>query len=171
MISVRSEVQIFPGPPMPRACDRIRGCSSAGRAPALQAGGHRFDPGQLHQFLRAQSAARQGSYAPATCDDRDCASSRDVRIGVGCLVEAPACGSYFERGTRISFAPLQRRDRDVALRGALFLIVDKNAVAADRVFPDAQVPMHVRFRHWKRASSISASEGGPQPKNTLSQIA
>ena len=24
------------------------GCSSAGRAPALQAGGHRFDPGQLH---------------------------------------------------------------------------------------------------------------------------
>jgi hypothetical protein len=26
-----------------------RGCSSAGRAPALQAGGHRFDPGQLHQ--------------------------------------------------------------------------------------------------------------------------
>ena len=27
------------------------GCSSAGRAPALQAGGHRFDPGQLHQVL------------------------------------------------------------------------------------------------------------------------
>ena len=28
--------------------NRARGCSSAGRAPALQAGGHRFDPGQLH---------------------------------------------------------------------------------------------------------------------------
>ena len=27
------------------------GHSSAGRAPALQAGGHRFDPGWLHQFL------------------------------------------------------------------------------------------------------------------------
>ena len=27
----------------------IRGFSSAGRAPALQAGGHRFDPGTLHQ--------------------------------------------------------------------------------------------------------------------------
>ena len=27
----------------------IRGFSSAGRAPALQAGGHRFDPGNLHQ--------------------------------------------------------------------------------------------------------------------------
>ena len=26
-----------------------RGCSSVGRAPALQAGGHRFDPVQLHQ--------------------------------------------------------------------------------------------------------------------------
>jgi hypothetical protein len=25
------------------------GCSSAGRAPGLQPGGHRFDPGQLHQ--------------------------------------------------------------------------------------------------------------------------
>ena len=25
------------------------GVSSAGRAPALQAGGHRFDPGTLHQ--------------------------------------------------------------------------------------------------------------------------
>ena len=27
----------------------IRGYSSAGRAPALQAGGQRFDPAQLHQ--------------------------------------------------------------------------------------------------------------------------
>ena len=28
--------------------NRIWGCSSAGRAPALQAGGHRFDPAYLH---------------------------------------------------------------------------------------------------------------------------
>ena len=67
MISVRSEVQVFPGPPeisgqnaqaaggraerglscLTSVCRR--GCSSAGRAPALQAGGRRFDPGQLHQ--------------------------------------------------------------------------------------------------------------------------
>jgi len=33
--------------------------------------------------------------------------------------------------------------------GALFLIVDKNAVTADRVFPDAQVPMHGRFHLWE----------------------
>ena len=30
----------------PKQC--YRGCSSVGRAPALQAGGHRFEPGQLH---------------------------------------------------------------------------------------------------------------------------
>ena len=29
--------------------DPLWGVSSAGRAPALQAGGHRFDPGTLHQ--------------------------------------------------------------------------------------------------------------------------
>src|SRR5438477_1558983 len=32
---------------------RRRGVSSAGRAPALQAGGHRFDPGTLHFLGRA----------------------------------------------------------------------------------------------------------------------
>src|SRR6266576_1656432 len=37
-------VQIHPDPP-----SSDRGCSSVGRAPALQAGGHRFDPVQLHQ--------------------------------------------------------------------------------------------------------------------------
>ena len=33
----------------------IRGCSSAGRAPALQAGGHRFDPVHLHHALARKS--------------------------------------------------------------------------------------------------------------------
>ena len=36
----------------------LRGCSSAGRAPGLQPGGHRFDPGQLHQL--AVSDSRDG---------------------------------------------------------------------------------------------------------------
>jgi hypothetical protein len=63
LISVRSEVQIFPGPPVSsgekaragvasfdwQAAD-FRGHSSAGRAPALQAGGRRFDPVWLHQL-------------------------------------------------------------------------------------------------------------------------
>ena len=46
MISVGSEVQILPGPPMLLK----RGCSSAGRAPALQAGGRRFESDHLHHF-------------------------------------------------------------------------------------------------------------------------
>ena len=50
LIRVRSVVQIDSGPPfsLGRACPIGRGRSSAGRAPALQAGGHRFDPGRLH---------------------------------------------------------------------------------------------------------------------------
>jgi hypothetical protein len=31
------------------------GCSSAGRAPALHAGGHRFDPVHLHHFTAIKS--------------------------------------------------------------------------------------------------------------------
>jgi hypothetical protein len=34
---------------------RFRGVSSAGRAPALQAGGHRFDPGTLHRKKAPQT--------------------------------------------------------------------------------------------------------------------
>ena len=36
----------------PRMLKRHWGLSSAGRAPALQAGGQRFDPVSLHQALR-----------------------------------------------------------------------------------------------------------------------
>jgi hypothetical protein len=44
-------VQIHPDPPTDFPRYRLAGGhSSAGRAPALQAGGHRFDPGWLHQF-------------------------------------------------------------------------------------------------------------------------
>ena len=38
-----------------------RGCSSAGRAPALQAGGRPFDPGQLHDPIRAHSSVAEHS--------------------------------------------------------------------------------------------------------------
>ena len=43
-------VRIHPDPPV-----SYRGCSSVGRAPALQAGGHRFDPVHLHQYSREKS--------------------------------------------------------------------------------------------------------------------
>jgi hypothetical protein len=45
--------------------DQRRGCSSAGRAPALQAGGHRFDPGQLHQLrhgIRKEGVTRRYAF-------------------------------------------------------------------------------------------------------------
>ena len=38
---------------------RKRGCSSAGRAPALQAGGHGFEPHHLHQ-VRSAGQRRAG---------------------------------------------------------------------------------------------------------------
>ena len=41
-------VRIHPDPPVSPGV-AARGCSSVGRAPALQAGGRRFDPVQLHQ--------------------------------------------------------------------------------------------------------------------------
>ena len=37
---------------------RNRGCSSIGRAPALQAGGHRFDPVHLHHLAKRQTKVR-----------------------------------------------------------------------------------------------------------------
>ena len=53
-------VQVHLGPPF------IWGISSAGRAPALQAGGQRFDPAMLHQNAIyggvAQLARAYGSY-------------------------------------------------------------------------------------------------------------
>ena len=39
-------------------CEDIWGFSSAGRAPALQAGGHRFDPGNLHHESKDSSQER-----------------------------------------------------------------------------------------------------------------
>ena len=46
-------VRVHPDPPAKaKGADNdvedLRGCSSVGRAPALQAGGHRFDPVHLH---------------------------------------------------------------------------------------------------------------------------
>jgi hypothetical protein len=52
-------VRIHPDPPTDtRPGRKTWGHSSAGRAPALQAGGHRFDPGWLHQDPESTSAER-----------------------------------------------------------------------------------------------------------------
>ena len=44
-------VRVHFGPPL-QLNKTLWGVSSAGRAPALQAGGHRFDPGTLHQAIK-----------------------------------------------------------------------------------------------------------------------
>jgi hypothetical protein len=65
LITVRSLVRIQKGP---RAVPR--GCSSAGRAPALQAGGRQFEPAHLHQraspslHLSFRSALVAGTLIP-----------------------------------------------------------------------------------------------------------
>ena len=83
LISVGSVVQIYPGPPgLPRRRDsRLavsvpiagscaagfpRGISSAGRAPGLQPGGHRFEPGILHQSFAAAASwrPRRAAFGP-----------------------------------------------------------------------------------------------------------
>ena len=42
--------------------DKIWGCSSAGRAPALQAGGQEFDPPHLHQTSKDVKTNIQSMY-------------------------------------------------------------------------------------------------------------
>ena len=49
-------VRVHPDPP------QRRGCSSVGRAPALQAGGHRFDPVHLHHFLSKRQTKVRVAY-------------------------------------------------------------------------------------------------------------
>jgi hypothetical protein len=41
-------------------CGLVGGLSSAGRAPALQAGGHRFDPDRLHHATSATEDEEKG---------------------------------------------------------------------------------------------------------------
>src|SRR5215467_12048904 len=54
------------------------GCSSAGRAPGLQPGGHRFDPGQLHQKNRLQAS---GSGLQERADAQEMTMEEILRLG------------------------------------------------------------------------------------------
>lgn len=96
LISVGSEVQVLPGPyrSVRRGAARPRagagavcgGRSSAGRAPALHAGGRRFDPGRLHPCVPGCVCPRAGMCGLVG------ASSRGVRPldrGVGGALWAP----------------------------------------------------------------------------------
>ncbi len=112
MISVRSEVQVFPGPPGIRSRgSEFRlptsgpwGCSSVGRAPALKAGGHRFYPVQLHQDGARRPRSARGARA------------RGIRL-MGCDIRF---WSSRKRGVRR--APLASSPR---WRGAMFDMVKR----------------------------------------------
>ena len=51
-------VRVHLGPPQPHE-EAVWGYSSAGRAPALQAGGHRFEPDYLHHSLSLERESEQ----------------------------------------------------------------------------------------------------------------
>ena len=128
MISVRSEVQVFPGPPIfareaSEDCPvepegrslggvatsydwqarRSRGHSSVGRAPALQAGGRRFDPVWLHQSGECSSAKMNS--LPFGVERRsragvlsDIVKRRSLRV----FVRDASRGGYALPGVRVS---------------------------------------------------------------------
>jgi hypothetical protein len=66
-------VRTHPDPPDAQAVADalpIRGFSSAGRAPALQAGGRRFDPDNLHQYFSFGIRVQRQMYRDAFVFDR-----------------------------------------------------------------------------------------------------
>ena len=61
------------------------GCSSAGRAPALQAGGHGFDSHHLHQNYEADAPRRVHNFA----EDTETIGATPIPPGIGtmCAIE------------------------------------------------------------------------------------
>src|SRR5438874_10551116 len=57
-----------------RFCLLARGCSSVGRAPALQAGGRRFDSVHLHHFYGRPAKARRDAAGQTVLPGRECSS-------------------------------------------------------------------------------------------------
>ena len=141
MIRRGSMVRIHPDPPGSGIGDRQsgirtqppRGCSSIGRAPALQAGGRRFDPVQLHQF-QASGIGDQASADDARCGRRRQESRRKRRgrcfrlaflaSRIGCSLTiwegkasvGPDEGFAEAKGLRCIFVPLREHKRRAAGR-------------------------------------------------------
>ena len=80
----------------------MRGCSSAGRVPALHAGGQRFDPAQLHQFWwfpSAGDAARGAGGARGEGEREASSAASGPGSGVVCAwAERP--GRFFNKARR-----------------------------------------------------------------------
>ena len=70
------------------------GCSSAGRAPALQAGGRRFDPDQLHQYQESEVRGRESATAlAAVLEPIDCGKDSVQLYASATECKAESCRS------------------------------------------------------------------------------
>ena len=96
-------------PPRPTSSDdatRMWGCSSVGRAPALQAGCRRFDSDQLHQDFSRDLESRRGGEAVRPTKHSDNRIRRVTKAS-----HSEVCCGVWTRGVWISAlnaAPLER---------------------------------------------------------------
>ena len=152
MIRRGSMVRIHPDPPVSptagagqRQLGRARGCSSVGRAPALQAGGRRFDPVQLHH-----GQGRPGSTI-------DCGFEQSSTLGIG--RQWPALNAV--RSLTIGKARRIRGCRAADARVELYLARDdatKGVVAGGANTLVAVVPFARRV-HGYGVKRLSACDG------------
>ncbi len=63
----------------------FRGCSSAGRAPALQAGGHRFEPVHLHHSFGVEEGSWSSRKKQFRCCANDIVGHPARASGLGCV--------------------------------------------------------------------------------------
>jgi hypothetical protein len=98
------------------------GCSSIGRAPALQAGGHRFDPGQLHQITGNSDRNRQEAKLP------NAGRQTDTVIII-----------YFTVTRNVVLAPNIEQVRRAAIVQLHLTLSESRKVKPARVKPEAEI--------------------------------
>ena len=170
MISVRSEVQVFPGPPLsddrrqtsqdrgdpsvvrPSVLGLLRGHSSVGRAPALQAGGRRFDPVWLHQ-----TTGQDG---------------RTIRRHLGSSIWIAASGPWhLDRGIWAATPHVRQQFRRARHPRAIFVIVKRECIRSGFVMdPPATFGSVLRYaERFNRMRSASTSLEHPLRERQLSR--
>ena len=137
-------VRIQPDPPiLPEL--QAWGISSAGRAPALQAGGRRFDPVILHQFLRARRSAHarsRGEIWRERFERIGCCSLTIRRVESALPAAAPegawSCRRQDDCVTRLQFEREQRvRVKCGTTRYSIDRAIDRTVL--DRASEDVKV--------------------------------
>ena len=151
-----------------------RGVSSAGRAPALQAGGRRFDPGTLHsgpvQLPRGCRAIDStGTVASGSCGRRQAeaqssASGRELRgpAGVRLLRQRPSNRAKGDAdGQRQVVDGFKRKWRPALTKALTFQspVARNNLERLRRVHPDA-TPTELAKRVTRYYLSLVTTSGG-----------